>query len=77
MDNAGIDNKGIFNETRAQMNIGVGRLPVKTLNEANQVVDKICTYMDNQVLGKWKTQICFFADDGDHGLHVQTAESGA
>lgn len=77
LDNAGIDNNGIFNETRAQMNIGVGRLPVKTLDEANQVVDKICTYMDNQVLGKWKTQICFFADDGDHGLHVQTAESGA
>ena len=77
LDNAGVDNKGTFNEIRAQMNIGVGRLPAKTLNEANQVVDKICTYMDNQVLGKWKTQICFLADDGDHGLHVQTAESGA
>ena len=77
LDNAGIDNKGIFNEIRAQMNIGVGRLPAKTLDEANQVVDKICTYMDNQVLGKWKTQICFLADDGDHGLHVQTAEAGA
>ena len=77
LDNAGVDNKGTFNEIRAQMNIGVGRLPAKTLDEANQVVDKICTYMDNQVLGKWKTQICFLADDGDHGLHVQTAESGA
>ena len=76
-DNAGIDNKGVFNEVRAQMNIGVGRLPVKTLDEANQVVDKICTYMENQVLGKWKTQVCFLADDGDHGLHVQTAEAGA
>ena len=77
LDNAGIDNKGVFNEIRAQMNIGVGRLPVNTLTEANQVVDKICTYMDNNVLGKWKTQIGFLADDGDHGLHVQTAESGA
>lgn len=77
LDNAGVDNKGIFNEIRAQMNIGVGRLPVKNLDEANQVVDKICTYMDNQTLGKWKTQICFLADDGDHGLHVQTAEAGA
>ncbi|MBQ2244400.1 MAG: hypothetical protein II320_01020, partial [Oscillospiraceae bacterium] len=45
LDNAGIDNKGIFNEVRAQMNIGVGRLPAKSLDEANQVVDKICTYM--------------------------------
>ena len=77
LDNAGIDNKGMFNDVRAQMNIGVGRLPVKTMEEANQVADKICTYMDNQSLGKWKTQICFLADDGDHGLHVQTADAGA
>ena len=75
-DNAGIyQNK--FTESRAPMNIGVGRLPVKTLDEANQVVDKLCKYMDDKVLGKWKSQILFLADDGDHGLHVQTAEAGA
>lgn len=75
-DDAGIS-KGVFNEVRAQMNIGVGRLPVKTLEEANQVVDKICTYMDDQVQGKWKSQVLFMADDGDHGLHVKTADAGA
>lgn len=76
LDNAGIY-QGAFNEVRAQMNIGVGRLPVKTLEEANQVVDKICTYMDDKVQGKWKSQILFLADDGDHGLHVKTADAGA
>ena len=75
-DNAGIDN-GVFNEVRAQMNIGVGRLPVQTLQEANQVVEKLCTYMDDKVFGKWKSQILFLADDGDNGLHVQTADGGA
>ena len=77
LDNAGIDSNGQFREERAQMNIGVGRLPLRTIEQATDVVDKLCTYMDNLILGKWKNQICFLADDGDHGLHVQTAESGA
>ena len=75
-DHAGISS-GVFHEENALMNIGVGRLPVKTLEEANQVVDKICTYIDDQVLGKWKSQIIFLADDGDHGTHLLTAEGGA
>lgn len=76
-DNAGVDSRGRFDEVRAKMNIGVGRLPVRTLEQATQVVDKLCAYMDDRVLGKWKNQICFMADDGDHGLHVQTADLGA
>ena len=76
-DNAGVDTRGRFSEVRAKMDIGVGRLPVYTLEQANQVVDKICLYMDDRVQGKWKNQICFLADDGDHGLHVQTADIGA
>ena len=75
-DNAGIHQEE-FKDDRAQMNIGVGRLPVNTLAEANAMVDKICTYMDDKVLGKWKSQILFLADDGDHGLHVETADGGA
>lgn len=76
LDHAGVY-QDAFNDVRAQMNIGVGRLPVKNLDEANQMVDKLCTYMDDKVLGKWKTQLLFLADDGDHGLHVQTADGGA
>lgn len=76
-DNAGVDSRGVFNDVRAQMKIGVGRLPIKNTEEAEKVVEKYCTYMDNPVLGKWKTQLCFLADDGDHGLHVQTADGGA
>lgn len=76
-DNAGVDIEGKFNEVNAKMNIGVGRLPVRTLEQANQVVDKLCRYMDNAMLGKWKSQICFLADDGDGGLHIETADEGA
>ena len=69
--------EGVFSEKVAIMDIGVGRLPARTLREAEDVVEKICTYMDDRVLGKWKSQILFLADDGDHGLHVQTADGGA
>ena len=69
--------QGVFSEKVAIMDIGVGRLPARTLREAEDVVEKICTYMDDHLLGKWKSQLLFLADDGDHGLHVQTADGGA
>jgi hypothetical protein len=75
-DYAGVS-QGVFHEENALMNIGVGRLPVKNIEEANLVVDKICTYIDDRVLGKWKSQVLFLADDGDHGTHLLTAEAGA
>lgn len=75
-DDAGI-HQGTFMDSRARMDIGVGRLPVKSLEEANQVVDKLCTYMDDRVLGKWKSEILFLADDGDRGTHVKTADDAA
>ena len=75
-DDAGMDS-GTFREVNGIMDIGVGRLPVRTEEQARQVVDKLCQYMDNNNLGPWKNQICFLADDGDHGMHIQTAEAGA
>jgi Peptidase family C25 len=57
------------------MDIGVGRLPVKSPEEAADVVDKIITYETNQtLLGNWRKQIVFVADDGDNNLHQQQAD---
>ena len=75
-DNAGVVD-GLFSDVVGLMDIGVGRLPAKNVEEADNMVDKLCRYMDNQGMGKWKSQILFLADDGDHGLHVQTADDGA
>ena len=75
-DEAGV-RQGVFIDRHATMNIGVGRLPVKTLDEAEYMVNKICTYIDDGAKGKWKSQILFLADDGNHGAHVETAEEGA
>ncbi|MFY0608151.1 MAG: type IX secretion system sortase PorU [Cyclobacteriaceae bacterium] len=58
------------------MEIGVGRLPVKTLKEATDVVDKIIRYRTApQAFGKWRNQLAYFSDDGDNEVHMEHAES--
>ena len=47
------------------IDIGVGRLPVKNLSEANDMVNKIEGYYSNDALGDWRNSIAFVADDGD------------
>ena len=57
------------------MDIGVGRLPVATSEEARIVVDKLINYASNeQSLGPWRNQLTFVADDEDDNLHQRDAE---
>ena len=52
------------------MDIGVGRLPVKSLQEAEGVVSKIINYSSGEsTLGDWRTKVLFVADDGDFNIH--------
>ena len=59
------------------MDIGVGRLPISTKQQANDVVQKIVRYMQNDHMGKWKNQLVFLADDGEGGTHTETSEISA
>lgn len=59
------------------MDIGVGRFPVSTLQEATDVVTKTINYMKNENRGIWKNQLCYLADDGDNALHAKQAETVA
>lgn len=72
-----LDNSEGESDTYGRMDIGVGRLPVNTVEQAQQVVDKTIRYMRNEDMNKWKTQLIFLADDGDNGLHTRVAEEGA
>lgn len=57
------------------LDIGVGRLPVKNLEEANQVVDKLIHYAESsQNLGDWRTKVTFLADDGDNDRYQKDSE---
>lgn len=70
------DNEG-SQVTSDLLDIGVGRFPVTTVQEATDVVNKTIGYMNNTSKGNWKNQICYLADDGDSGLHAKQADSVA
>ena len=70
------DNEG-ESDTQGRMDIGVGRLPVESVEEARNTVDKLIRYIHNEQTGKWKNQLIFLADDGEHGTHTETAEGSA
>lgn len=62
------------NQGNHLLDIGIGRLPVKTPQEAATVVDKIIAYDSPAHFGKWRRQITFVADDGDFNEHQNDAE---
>ncbi|MBT8234284.1 MAG: type IX secretion system sortase PorU, partial [Saprospiraceae bacterium] len=57
------------------LDIGVGRIPAKTLSEATGVIDKIIHYdTSKKTLGDWKLRIGFTADDEDSNTHIKQAD---
>lgn len=56
------------------LDVGIGRIPVSTLEDARANVAKILTYMNNKNPGTWKNNIVFFADDEDNNLHMSQAD---
>lgn len=57
------------------LDIGVGRLPVKSLAEAHIMVDKLIHYSSSEeALGTWRNELYLIADDGDKNTHQQDAE---
>lgn len=70
------DNDGDF--INDLIDIGIGRLPVKSLSEANDMVDKIEKYYSSETLGDWLNSVTFIADDGDAkdgNLHMSQADN--
>lgn len=62
-------NEGLWTEGPSgyshTMDLGVGRLPVKTADEARIIVDKLIEYDTNEKrFGKWRKDFVFVADDG-------------
>lgn len=58
-----LDNNEGANLGVDKMDIGVGRIPVSTLEEAQVVVDKTIEYMNNRRRGAWKNKMLFLADN--------------
>lgn len=70
-DNEEIERYDIANT----LDIGVGRIPAKSLQEANQVVNKIVHYKSPATLGDWRLNTMYVADNEDAaGEHMGDAE---
>lgn len=69
-EDEGVDGTG-------ELDIGIGRIPVKTREEAQIVLKKIVDYITpgTPSFGTWRTNICLIADDEDGNLHLDQADS--
>ena len=57
-----------------KLDIGIGRVPAKNLDEAKAFVDKVEDYHAAAAFGPWRNNLNFIADDEDFNLHLQDAE---
>ncbi|MFA9390885.1 MAG: type IX secretion system sortase PorU [Prolixibacteraceae bacterium] len=61
-------------ETTGSLDIGIGRIPCRTLEEAELVVNKTINYTDPETMGDWRNVITFLADDEDSNGHMIDTE---
>jgi hypothetical protein len=71
-------NEGNWSESPAAnstLELGIGRIPVRTTEEAAIVVDKLIAYdTDKNRFAGWRKDILFVADDGDWNIHQGDAD---
>jgi hypothetical protein len=71
------------NDTSQRLDIGIGRLPVQSVEEAQAVMEKWRQYESPSSRGSWRTEFTFAADDdlagssNDRDLHTLNAEGTA
>ncbi len=67
---------GLLNDSgfTGSIDVGIGRIPAKTLAEAQNYVEKIKNYESAKSFGSWKNQSFFIADDGDGSIHLNQSE---
>ena len=58
------DYYGLIVGTDSRVDVAIGRIPVLSVDEANNVVDKIIQYETGSELEPWKNRVTFVADDG-------------
>jgi hypothetical protein len=70
------DNEGGSEYMESYMlDLGVGRLPAKTVEEALTLYKKIKNYKSKRNMADWRNNILFVGDDEDGNLHMTQANS--
>ena len=72
------ESEGLWGESPSEnyyIDLGIGRIPCNTLEQAEAVVKKIISYSNKSVTyNPWKNNIAFIADAGDSNLHLSQAD---
>lgn len=68
------DNSGA-NLPTDKLSIGIGRMPVKSVTEARNMVDKLYRYVNESRHGSWKNNVLMIADDEDDAIHMKQSEN--
>ncbi|MBL4668589.1 MAG: type IX secretion system sortase PorU [Flavobacteriales bacterium] len=69
--------EGTFLQPAGQelIDIAIGRFPVKSQEEANNVVNKILNYNVPTSMNEWRNRITFIGDDEDNATHMKQSNS--
>ncbi len=60
---------------QGKLDIGIGRLIVNSVQEANEHVAKIKKYVNSETFGSWRNQLCFVADDFGEDGYIHTTQT--
>lgn len=69
------DNVNDFTLAAQPINVAVGRMAVTTAQEADDMAEKLITYVEKPDLGAWRNNVVIIADDQDNAVHYKQAES--
>ncbi|MGE0560962.1 MAG: type IX secretion system sortase PorU [Flavobacteriales bacterium] len=68
------DNEGQWSFGVELVDIGIGRFPVKSQAEANNVTNKVINYYNPSTMRDWRNEITFIGDDEDSNEHMRQAD---
>jgi hypothetical protein len=59
------------------MDMGVGRIPVKSVSEAQNYINKLIAYHSSAAFGNWKNNVLLIADDAENGETMHQNQSNS
>lgn len=68
---------GLITDNNDFLDIAIGRIPARTISEAQVAVNKILGYKSPTTLGAWRNEVTFIADDEDANLHFRDTDAVA
>lgn len=63
-------NEGAWSSAAEYVDLGIGRFPVKSIEEADNVVFKVLNYNTAITMQDWRNKITFIGDDEDGNTHM-------